>query len=391
MKINWFVFLLVAALSGMLAACAHLDRAGARPDSEKFGSLSRAIQIVKDRYAPDDHLAIFNVNFHREDRDLILAGEVDNPEAKSDALEAVQRAGFKVADHIRVLPAAELGDKVWGIASVSVSNGREKSGHSSEMGTQVLMGHIVRVWKQTTNWFLVQSSDRYLSWMQRGTFVRCTKAEADAWTAAPLLIVTALEDSVREQPQSDAQPVSDVVPGCLLKNTGEAGDWFKVELPDKRAGYLPQHAAMDYAAWKRSRQPTPDAIERTARTLLGRPYLWGGNSPKGLDCSGFTKLVFFLNGIELNRNASQQALQGRAVPIDPDLSNLKKGDLLFFGFGARRGRPESVTHVGIYLGDKLFIQSSEMVRISSLDPQSPVRDEFRIRTLKHARRILPDS
>jgi gamma-D-glutamyl-L-lysine dipeptidyl-peptidase len=77
------------------------------------------------------------------------------------------------------------------------------------------------------------------------------------------------------------------------------------------------------------------------------------------------------------------------VPLDKDFSQLKKGDLLFFGRRSRRGGPERVVHVGIYLGDKLFIHSSEMVHISSLDPQSPIRDENRIRTLLRARRILP--
>jgi hypothetical protein len=390
MKRDWFVLLSVAVLGDVLAACSHLDQGGGKPEAAEINPLSRTIQTVKDQCAPDDHLAIFDIHVRREGRDLILAGEVDDPAAKSEILEAVARAGFRAADRIRVLPAAELGDKVWGIASVSVSNGREKPGHGAEMGTQVLMGHAILVWKQTNHWFLVQSSDRYLSWMQKGTFVRCTKADLDAWNAAPLLMVTALEDSVREQPQADAQPVSDVVPGCLLKKTGEAGDWFAVELPDRRAGYLPRHGAVDFAAWKQTCHATPDSIERTARTLLGRPYLWGGNSPKNLDCSGFTQLVFFLNGVELSRNASQQALQGRDVPLDADLSQLRKGDLLFFGFGGRRSRTNAVTHVGIYLGNKLFIQSSEMVRISSLDPQSPTRDELRIRTLLHARRVLPE-
>jgi cell wall-associated NlpC family hydrolase len=116
--------------------------------------------------------------------------------------------------------------------------------------------------------------------------------------------------------------------------------------------------------------------------------LWGGYSPKGFDCSGFTKTVFFLNGIDLQRDSSKQAGQGVAVPLDKDLSQLKKGDLLFFGPRARRGKPERVVHVGLYLGNKLFIHSSERVQISSLDPQSPLRDENRIRTLLHARRIL---
>ena len=77
------------------------------------------------------------------------------------------------------------------------------------------------------------------------------------------------------------------------------------------------------------------------------------------------------------------------MPLDGDLSQLKKGDLLFFGRRPRGGGPEVVFHVGIYLGDKLFIHSSEWVHISSLDHNSPIRDENRIRTLLRARRVLP--
>ena len=138
------------------------------------------------------------------------------------------------------------------------------------------------------------------------------------------------------------------------------------------------------------RHATPENIERTARALLGRPYLWGANSPKGLDCSGLTKFVFFLNGIDLARNASHQANQGVEVPLDANLSKLKKGDLLFFGSRPSTSHRGRVTHAGIYLGDKLFIHSSERVRINSLDPRSPLRDEHRIRSLIGARRVLPE-
>jgi cell wall-associated NlpC family hydrolase len=71
------------------------------------------------------------------------------------------------------------------------------------------------------------------------------------------------------------------------------------------------------------------------------------------------------------------------------LSRIQKGDLLFFGRRPRRGGPERIFHVGIYLGDKLFIHSSDWVHISSLDPDSPIRDENGIRTLLRARRVLP--
>ena len=100
--------------------------------------------------------------------------------------------------------------------------------------------------------------------------------------------------------------------------------------------------------------------------------------------------------------------------MDSNLKNLKRGDLLFFGWSGRRGRegrvargPEidlssesatarlpkgpMVTHVGIYLGDKLFIQSSQRVKISSFDPDSPLFDEHHSRSLLFARRVLPET
>src|SRR2546427_5196074 len=108
---------------------------------------------------------------------------------------------------------------------------------------------------------------------------------------------------------------------------------------------MPKKSDEDYRNWKQSRRPTAENIELTARTLLGRPYLWGANSPKGMDCSGFTKLVFYMNGIELKRNARDQAQQGVAVSLDHGLSQLKNGDLVCFGARARADRPERVTHI----------------------------------------------
>ena len=391
-KLTWLSGLLAAALAGTLCGCAHTHGSSPAPEPDRRLAIPHAIQDVKQKYAPNKGLRIFDVGVQRRGLELVLTGEVDCAEARIETVRAVERTGAKVTDRIKVLPDEKLGDQVWGISCLSVASGRLLPDHRAELGTQVLMGNVVRVWKPSTNavfrWYLTQSADGYLSWLQKGTFVRCTREQVDAWNRGPLLMVTAFEDRILERPDADAQPVSDVIMCDLVCKTGEEGNWYKVELPDKRAGFLPKKAAADYVTWKQARQPTAENIERTARRFIGRPYLWGANSPKGFDCSGFAKIVFFLNGIDLQRDSSKQALEGVAVPLDADLSQLKKGDLLFFGPRARRGKPERVVHVGIYLGDKLFIHSSEMVHISSLDPQSPIRDENRIRTLLHARRIL---
>jgi len=334
-------------------------------------------------------MGIFHLSLETNADVIVLSGEVDQPEAKAAALETIQGLPAKIADHVTVLPDQRFGEKIWGVATLSVASGREEPDHKAELGTQILMGRVVRVWKGTRHWFYVQSPDGYLSWIESGSFVPCTRKQADAWTNAPLLIVTAFEERVLEKPRVDAESVSDVVMGDLVKRTGERKGWLSVELPDGRAGFLPKKAVQNYKSWTQARHPTAENIEKTARMFLGRPYLWGGNSPKGLDCSGFCKLTFMMNGIELSRNAGEQVRQGSEVPLDPEFSKLKKGDLLFFGWARSQEGPEWVTHVAIYLGNKSFIQSAERVKISSLDPTAPNYDEHHSRSLLYARRILP--
>ena len=203
-----------------------------------------------------------------------------------------------------------------------------------------------------------------------------------------LLLLTKNECFEKAEPQ--APEVSDVVRGDLVKVVSETGDWLQVEFPDGRGGFLPKNATQDFAAWKQERNATAESIEQTGRTFIGRPYLWGGNSPKGMDCSGFVKQTFWLNGILLHRNASEQARQGKLISTENGVANLQKGDLMFFGFPGRGGEQPWVTHVAIYLGDKQFIQSSERVRISSLEADSPIYDPYHGRSLLFARRVLGD-
>lgn len=389
MLVNYRVALFLA-VTGLL-----LESVGCTTSARLGGSLSRQdsavfelIERIKAEYGAGG--SVFKLGVVPDGRQVTVTGFVERAEAKLALAEAAKRKDLRILDRIEVVPEVSLGEQLYGISTVSTAAAREAPQHKAELGTQILMGHAIRLLKRSGRWYYAQAADGYLAWVREDTFIRCNAETLAGWTQSLLLIVTAMEDQILSQPVENAEPVSDVVMANLLRERGETGDWIEVELPDGRRGYLPRRSATNYRAWQALREPTPEHIEATARQFLGRPYLWGGNSPKALDCSGFTKLVFFLNGVDLQRNASQQATQGREVALSASFSELKTGDLVFFGVRGRAGRLDRVTHVGIYLRDGHFIHASGRIHISDLHDDSPVTEEGRRIVLLSARRILKD-
>ena len=110
--------------------------------------------------------------------------------------------------------------------------------------------------------------------------------------------------------------------------------------------------------------PSIKDISKYAKSFLNTPYLWGGRSEWGIDCSGFTQIVYKLCGVEILRDASQQVLEGESIPY----KDLGIGDLIFFCDYEKRNEP-SITHVGLYLGGNDIIHASGKVRIDRLDEQ----------------------
>jgi cell wall-associated NlpC family hydrolase len=401
LNVSWFA--LVLGVLGMAVTRGSAQDVQKIQDMVKrpvFQDALDALQKVQEQFAPDPKMAIFEVKAQRQGMTVVLQGNVITTTARDAALAAVKATGWDVSDQIKVLPEADLGERTWGIAARSVVNMRTRpfAEYPREMSTQAFMGSVLRMWKMQTNgqnngqpnWFFVQTPDDYLGWTDGSSFAPCTKEQAEAWMSSPLLIVTALEDKIVRQPATNAPAVSDVVQCDLVKGVGTEGDWFKVEMPDGTSGYLAKTAAADYATWRAARRLTAENIERTARTYLGRPYVWGGISWRGMDCSGFNKLVFYINGMDLNRDAFEQCRQGVEVPLTDDLKYLKKGDLLFFGRADGGTSPERISHTAIYLQDKLFIQAEGTVHISSLEPDSPLADWRHLYSLLHARRLLPE-
>ncbi|HEX7574527.1 MAG TPA: C40 family peptidase [Bacteroidota bacterium] len=338
--------------------------------------------------APDLRTAVFDVKGAASGKTLTLTGEIQDTGMKEKLLRFLRdKGGYTIVDSIAVLPSQSVGEKTFGVIDVSVANLRTAPEHPAEMASQATLGTPVKILKKKGGWYLVQTPDEYIGWTD-DRLVRMTNDRYDAWAHLPKLVVTAEVTWVRSAKDRTSQPVSDVVAGSLLARKGNSAAFYEVEYPDGRTGFIANDQAEPLETWLAKAQDTPERIVATAKRFFGVPYLWGGTSSKGMDCSGFAKTVYYLNGVLLPRDADQQAAVGDSIKIPDGNMDLKPGDLLFFGSHAGAGKPEHVTHVAISLGGRRFIHSSADVHFNSLDPADSDYSDFRSLSFLQARRII---
>ena len=333
---------------------------------------------MKAQYAPDGRSKTLEVKLEQTANGYALKGVTNQPDAKAAYVKAFEDKGIKVLDSIAMLPSETLEGKIYGVSNQSVINFRTAGKYSAESATQVMMGTPLQVLEKKGGWTRAITPEGYISWVSSGSITYMDKAEFDAYQAAKKVIVTTKYATMYEGPSANSQMVSDVVWGNILLDKGTQGAWQKVAISDGREGYVLKSDVTEFNKWLDSRNPTAENIIATAKQFIGVPYMWGGTSIKAVDCSGFCKSTYFLNGIVLARDASQQCLTGDGVDISKyvdggeytreALANLKKGDLIFFGTKATPEKKERITHVGIYIEDGIFIHSATKVRINSLIP-----------------------
>ena len=367
------------ALSCLAGSCA--------PTAEK-PMIDALLADAKKQLAPDTRTAVFDVSGTLVGTTLTLRGEIQSGAMKADLYAFItRREHFTIVDSLVVLPAADVADRPDGVVSLSVANIRKKPSHTAEMTTQAILGTPVSVLKREGEWLLVQTPDRYVGWTD-DAITRYSAGELSAWLDRPKVIVVSPYAWVRASGAKGAAPVGDVVAGSLLAVTGEERDTYAVSYPDGRTGVLAKADARPYDRWLQSIRYSTDDVLATAQSLLGVPYLWGGTSTKGMDCSGFTKTVYFLNGILLPRDAGQQARVGTPIATTAEMTEVHPGDLLFFGTHASAEKPERVTHVAISLGGKRFIHCSGYVRVNSLSPADSDFSDFRLTGFLGATRVI---
>ena len=246
----------------------------------------------------------------------------------------------------------------YGICHLAQAPLRDTISHSSEMISQVLFGDIVEIKDKYQNWHEVETVfDGYEGWLDEKQFIPLDQADFEAMKAEKNPVFSA--GFVSETERETDHAVFRIGMGCRLPLFQNGA--FKLGKLD----YSYKSPVWEIPA--DAEQKRKSVMER-ALLLMNTPYLWGGKSSAGLDCSGFTQLIFRTCGIHLLRNASQQATQGTLINL---LAEAQTGDLLFFD-----NENEQIVHVGIYNGNGHVLHSSGCVRIDPVDHEGIYRQDL---------------
>jgi gamma-D-glutamyl-L-lysine dipeptidyl-peptidase len=357
--------------------------------ADRNSLIMRIIQKTQQRYAPDKRTAVFTISFKQTKSGIVLFGEVDSIAVKNAVIEQLRTAlKEEIADSIQLLPSPALGKNRYGIITKDVGDVRREPREQAELVSQGLMGTVMTLIKKANGFYFVRMPDRYLGWINATSLFITDQSGLDAWNTSPRIIITKMNGIVYKEPDSSSRQICSIVTGCVLKIVDRKNKWMTVELPGGQSGFISDSLAQNLQEWTGSRKLTGEDLEKTARTLLGVPYLWGGTSVKGMDCSGFVKIVYRLNGLELDRDADQQACQGTNIDPGRNFENLQKGDLLFFAKKEKGPSSRRMTHVGLYLGNRIYIHSSGFVQLSSFEPASQYFNESLLKRFKRAQRII---
>ena len=239
----------------------------------------------------------------------------------------------------------------YGICKLSIVPLRLEDSDRSEMVSQVLYGDLFELLEVSKKWSRIRLTyDNYEGWIDNKQFVNLTKNEYDSLNQLPTKLSTNLLDII-------TTATNELLPISLGSNVAVV-DFLNHSF----------EGSINDSNFSKS------TIIEIAHLYLNSPYLWGGKTPFGIDCSGFTQMVYKLNGIQLLRDASQQVTQGEALSF---IEETEPGDLAFFD-----NEEGSITHVGIIMNNNQIIHAHGKVRIDHLDHSGIFNNERQIHTHK---------
>ena len=357
-------------------------------DKQPYPEIAAIVTEVQKKYIPDRRVDVFDISVIDIDGVPVLKGETTVAEAQVELLSLAQAVNTGVVDSILLLPDAGLNGETYGFINLSVANFYSQNKYSAEMSTQALLGMPVRVLQHKDGWWRVRATDGYIGWMLSAGVHKMTKEEFNAWTESPKVVFTDIYGFAYENADEKGATVSDLVSCNMLRLEGDTGRFYKVSFPDGRAAYVLKAQSKLLEDWLAAVELTEESILTQAHRFMGLPYLWGGTSAKGMDCSGLTKTVLFMHGVIIPRDASQQAYTGIQVDITNGYDKLRKGDIMIFGKKAEGDKKERIRHVGFYMGSGEFIHAAGRVKVNSLNPLASNYDEYNTKEFLRAVRVI---
>jgi hypothetical protein len=264
------------------------------------------------------------------------------------------------------------------IAHRSLAHVRAEPRHTAELVTQMILGEEALVLGARDPWLQVRLADGYPGWVHQGSVVRSAVDDPEEFARSlngppredpGAWVVVARGAVLREGPDSGSPQVADLVQGARLRIEDPGRGPLAAILPDGTAGWLDREAALPARRLGERFPGKGDALVEHAASFLGLPYLWGGTSEKGFDCSGLVQRIYGLHGIRLPRDADPQSRTGRPVDPGPDWRGVRPGDLAFFV----EPPGDRVTHVGILAGGGRMIHASTTQNGVAWDVLPPAR------------------
>lgn len=364
-------------------------------DSADSLKVTQIAEEVRAKYAPDKRTALFELTTSK-DQPHTFHIETTIPAAKEEFNRLQHTAGLTSKVDIELLPNSTVGDKTKGVVRLSVVDIRYTPANQAEMVTQAILGTPIDLLKKRGDYYLIRTPEGYIAWLKSASLTAMDPVAFENWRTADKVMFTQDFGHAYSEADKSSLRVSDLVMGNLLELKGSSGDFYEVAYPDGRQAFISKAQALPYQDWLAQTELTAKNVLDVAKTMIGVPYLWGGTSVKGVDCSGFTKTSYFMSGLVIPRDASQQVNSGLDIDIltnnevdrDKVLANLQPADLLFFAERKNQVDNPRVTHVALYLGNGEFIHASGLVRINSLFSDADNFDKHQASTIVSAKRYI---